>query len=72
MSVEAILMHFEVIFSCETKLILQALTVFQMLTTAFLAPTINVLIIISTPRWICSGGGIKLDSFQKQQLVILI
>ena len=38
MSVKAILMHFEAIFSCEMKLILQAFTVFQMLTTAFLNP----------------------------------
>ena len=36
MSVEGILMHFEAFFFCETKLILQALVIFQMLTTAFL------------------------------------
>ena len=35
MSVEAILMHFEVFLSCHTKLISQALAAFQMLTTAF-------------------------------------
>ena len=43
MIVEEILMHFEAVFSCETKLILQALDVFQILTTAFGTPTINVL-----------------------------
>ena len=55
MSVEAILIHFEAIF---LKLILQALAVFQMLTTVFLTVTINVLTIISTRPWILSGGGI--------------
>ena len=38
MSVEAILIHFEAFFSCHTKLILQALAAFQMLTTAFDPP----------------------------------
>ena len=38
MSVEANLMNFEAISSCENKLILQALAVFQMLTTANLNP----------------------------------
>ena len=32
--IEAILMHFEAFLSCHTKLILQALAAFQMLTTA--------------------------------------
>ena len=38
MSVEANLMNFEAIFSCENKLILQALAVFQKFTTANLNP----------------------------------
>ena len=65
MSVDVILKNYGAIFSCENKLILQALAVFQMLSTAFLNPHHKCINKYFDPSvgFIISGGGIKLDSF---------
>ena len=62
MSVEVILIHFEAILSCESKLILQAFSCISNAYDSFfeIQPLRSVLTTISTPRWISSGGGIKL------------
>ena len=62
MSVKAILIRCEAILSCESKLILQALSYISYAYDSFFEtrPLMSVLTTISTPRWISSGGGIKL------------
>ena len=58
MSVKAILIHFEAILSCESKLILQALSyISNAYDNFFWNPTFNVSYF---DRWISSGGGSKL------------
>ena len=66
MSVETILMHF---FLVKPSLF-SSILYFKCL-HLFLTGTINVLTTISTPPWIPSGG-VKFNSFLRQQLVILI
>ena len=65
MSVEALLKNYGAIFSCKNKLILQALAVFQMLTTAFLNPHHKCInkYFDTLVGFISSDGCIKLDSF---------
>ena len=62
MSVKAILIHFEAILSCESKLILQALSYISNAYDSFFEtrPLMSVLTTISTPRRISSGGCINL------------
>ena len=62
MSVKTILIHFEAILSCRSKLILQALSyISNAYDSCFeTRPLMSVLTTISTPRWISSGSGIKL------------
>ena len=64
MSVKVILIHFEAILSCESKLILQALSyISNAYDSCFeTRPLMSALKTISTPRWISSGGGIKLET----------
>ena len=62
MSVKEILVHFETILSCESKLISKALNNISNAYDSFFEtrPLISVLTTISTLQWISSGGGIKL------------
>ena len=55
---------FEAIFTCEPKLILQALSyISNAYDSCFeTRPLMSVLTTILTPRWISSGGGIKLKN----------